>query len=300
MGVFLLVIATLVVGSTAAIAATSADATVAPFYPRLVQMAEQGDPYARDFLQRVDALIARRGAPGAVNERWVEQRDRVGSVQVNVVGIEPFYLKIYNNITFQSHDHIRDYIIAREQALDRIVSSNPGGSVEVSISLHDYTPLNEVWRLKHAYHLNVDQMTLHLFVDGKRHSVLFVGDPVEPDDRQIVNFDAPVHQFETQLWSLLPASALDQQGIHPRNTSFKVSWLRGSLSTVDASLLKDHPAVMLVDPISDFLDQYRNRAVDVRVVQVPHLLSVVETVESLAQLRSQPPQPTPAPLKEGT
>lgn len=36
MGVFLLVIAILVVGSTAAITATSADATVAPFYPRLV------------------------------------------------------------------------------------------------------------------------------------------------------------------------------------------------------------------------------------------------------------------------
>ncbi|MDW8148418.1 MAG: hypothetical protein RMJ48_19245 [Roseiflexaceae bacterium] len=181
---------------------------------------------------------------------------------------------------YQSYDHIRDYIIAREQALDRIILSNPGGSVEVSISFRDYTPLNEVWRMKRAYHLDIDQMTLHLFVDGKRHSVLFVGDPVEPDDRRIVDFDAPVNQVEAQLWSLLPAPALEQQGIHPHNTSFHVSWLRGSLATADASLLKDHPAIMLVDPISDILDRYRDRAVDVRVVQAPNLLSAVETVKS--------------------
>lgn len=249
-------------------------------------------------LRRVDARAACQGTPGVANERWVEQRAYVSGVQVEVVGLEPFYLKLYNNVTFQSHDHIRDYILARERALDRIISSNPGGSVEVSISFQDYIPLNEVWRLKRAYHLDIDQMTLHLFVDGKRHSVLFVGDPVEPDDRRIVDFDAPVNHVEVQLWNLLPAPAIEQQGIHPHNTSFHVSWLRGSLSTADASLLKDHPAIMLVDPISDILNRYRDRAVDVRVVQAPNLLAAVETVESLAELRSQPPQPTPVPLKE--
>ncbi|MCS6841660.1 MAG: hypothetical protein NZ699_16440 [Roseiflexus sp.] len=98
MGIVLLVIATLATGFIAAITSTSA-ATAEPFHTRLVRMAERGDPRARDVLQRVDAHAARRGTPGVANERWVGQRAYVSSVQVEVVGLEPFYLKLYNNVT---------------------------------------------------------------------------------------------------------------------------------------------------------------------------------------------------------
>ncbi|MBO9336841.1 MAG: hypothetical protein J7455_19620 [Roseiflexus sp.] len=296
LGIVLLIVATIVAGITAT--ATSATNEAKPFYNRLVLMAAQGDKRAQDFVRLVDALVARQGSPGVVNERRVEHVTCIGDLQVEAVGLEPFYLKLYNNITFQSHEQIREYIAKREQALANIVSSNPSGNIEVSISLQEYTPLSDVLQLKRTYNLNIDEMTLHLFVDGERHSVLYVSDPTEPDDRRIVDFDASVDQFEEQLWQLLPAPVLEKEGIHAQNTSFKVSWLRGTLPATDASLLSDQQAIMLVDPVSDILDTYKDRAVEVRVVQVPNLLAAIETVEGLSRLSPQLPQPTPMPLRE--
>lgn len=295
LGIVLLIVATMVAGFTAT--ATSTATETEPFYNRLVRMAAQGDKRVQEFVQLVDALMARQGSPGVVNEQRVEHVAHIGDLQVELVGLEPFYLKIYNNITFQSHGQIRKYIAMREQALANLVSSDPSRNVEVSISFADYTALSNVLQLKRNHNLNIDEMTLHLFVDGERHSVLYVGDPTEPDDRRIVDFDTPIDQFETQLWKILPAPVLEKKGIHAQNTSFKVSWLRGTLPATDALLLSNQQAIMLVDPVSDILDTYRDRAAEVRVVQVPNLLAAVEIVEGLSRLSTQLPQPTPMPLK---
>jgi len=262
-------------------------------------MAEQGDKQAQSYLLLVDTLMDRQGNPGVVNERRVEHIANVGALRIETIGLEPFYLKIYNNITFQDHEQIREYIISRNQVLTDLVSGDPSGDVEVSISMQDYTALRDVLQLKREYNLDIDQVTFHLFVNGIRHSVLFVGDPVDLDDRRIVDFDASIDQFEEELWELLPAPVLEEKGIQPQNTSFRVSWLRGTLSATDALSLTKHQTVMLVDPVSDILNKYKDRAVEVRVVQVPNLLAAIETVEGISKLKAQIPQPTPMPMRGG-
>ena len=108
LGIVLLIAATIVAGITAT--ATSATTEAEPFYNHLILMAAQGDKRAQDFVQLVDDLVARQGSPGVVNEQRVEHVTRIGDLQIEAVGLEPFYLKLYNNITFQSHEQIREYI----------------------------------------------------------------------------------------------------------------------------------------------------------------------------------------------
>jgi hypothetical protein len=91
LGIVLLIVATMVAGITAT--ATSAATEAKPFYNRLVLMAAQGDKRAQDFVRLVDALVARQGSPGVVNERRVEHVTRIGDLQVEAVGLEPFYLE---------------------------------------------------------------------------------------------------------------------------------------------------------------------------------------------------------------
>jgi hypothetical protein len=100
LGIVLLIVATMVAGITAT--ATSAATEAKPFYNRLVLMAAQGDKRAQDFVRLVDALVARQGSPGVVNERRVEHVTRIGDLQVEAVGLEPFYLKLYNNTLIAS------------------------------------------------------------------------------------------------------------------------------------------------------------------------------------------------------
>jgi len=262
-------------------------------------MAEQGDEIAQSYLQQVNTLVERQGQRGGVNERRVAQVDTVEDIKVSVEGLEPFYLKLYNQQNFRSRDEIDRYVKTRAETLSRLASDNPHRELVVSVSLQDYTVVNDVWSMSRGHNFDIDQMTLHLFLNGERHSVMFVGDPEEPDDAPIVDFNASVAEFEEQLRSLLPAPVLEEKNINLADVTFKVAWMRGTLPAKDALQLAEHQSVMLVDPISDILDVYTERAVDVRVVQVPHLLSVIETVDATQQVnRDAVPQPTPTPFQE--
>lgn len=296
-GVVLFVVSTLVVNLIAT--TTPSVAQSETFYPRLIDLARQGDEIAQRYLEQVDALVERQGQPGVVNEQHVAQVDVVGDINVAVEGLEPFYLKIYNQQNFQNRDQIDTYIKMREESLIRLASDHPQRKIMVSISLQDYTNIDDVWQMSQEHNLDIDQMTLHLFLDEKRHSVMFVGDPEEPDDGSVVDFSASVTEFEKQLQLLLPASVLEEEDVKPGDITFKVAWIRGVLPVMDALQLAKHQSIMLVDPVSDILDAYTERAVNVRVVQVPHLLSVIETMEAVQQIGQDfILQPTPVPLQE--
>lgn len=288
-------LAVLGIGSSRPIEAQSV-----PIYQRLQEAAVQGDEWARDYLARVNAFLGHQGLPIPPQERQVGSADEASGIRVWVRGHEPFYLKIYNRQEFADLGELQAYVENRRAALTHLANEDLDRQVEVSISLEEYTDVSQVWQLKTAYGLDIDQMTVHLFLNGERHSVMLVGDPKDPGEQPIIDFTESAEAVKTQLRQLASPVSVSEGDPNPYEFEFKVAWMRGKIRAADALELDSERLVMLVDPVSDLSDAYNGRAVDVEIVDVPHLLAIKSRLEVVT---GSPPgsdsvQPTPAPIQE--
>lgn len=272
-------------------------------YQWLEASAANGDEWARDKLAEVKNLQATKGEALPPREDAVAKADVINGARVTVKGREPFYLEIENLPEFQSIDAVYAYVAQRKAALAQLASKNSEREVEVSISPQEHLPLSQMWRLKDANKLDVDQMTVDLFLNGKWHSVMFVGDPKERGEKPYINFNEPADKVEARIKQLMPPPApatkllLDSPGLELR-----ISWVRGKLRAADALRLDSDPSILAVDPITDLLDAYNGRAVDIMVTNVPHLLvtksrlagQVYPVSETKPALSTEQPTPSPS------
>ncbi len=250
-------------------------------YQKLQEAAARGDKWARRYLVQVDTWLIRQGRSVPPQEREVGAVDTVNGIPIWVRGIEPFFLKIYNNQDLDTLNELQMYIKTRQFALSQLVNRNPNRQIEISISLNEYTSVPQVWRLIDTYGVDVDQMTVHCFLRGKWHSVMFVGDPRDPGEQPIIDFDGPAEAVERQLRQLIPSEAFVSNFDNPHDLEFKISWMRGKMRAANAIRLNSEPLVMLVDPISDLLDAYSGYAIDIEVVDVPHLSTIKRRIEMI-------------------
>lgn len=297
LGVVLLMLATLAAFGMAGSKPTEAQSV--SVYQKLREAATQGDEWARSYLAQVEALLVRRGELPPPQERQVGAVEIVNGIPVWVRGREPFYLKIYNRQEFTDLSELEVYGENRRITLAQLVSENADRQFEVSVSFEEYTDVSQVWQLKDAYGLDIDQMTANLFLHGEWHSVMFVGDPKDPGEQPIIDFTESAEIVEAQLRQLVPSEAFAERTPGPSELEFKVSWIRGKMRAADAMKLDSTPSIMLVDPISDLLDAYVGRAVDIEVVDVPHLLAIKSRLEGTTDSSSGSAgvQPTPTPIR---
>lgn len=272
-------------------------------YGYLQGAAAQGDKWAIGKLNEVNAMQQVQGQSGPPQEREVGARDIVNGISVAVEGREPFYLEIDNLPQLTSLGAIDKYIANRKPSLAQLSKRNLSRKIEVSISPQQHMPVTQVWELRDSYKLDIDQMLVDLFIDGKWHSVMFVGDPNDPDEVPYVDFTAPADKFEAQVKQLIPAQTPDKTVLDSPKLELKISWLRANIQAADALDVSSNPAIMLVDPITDILDAYQGRAVEVTVQNVPHLLVEKSRLEETIYQKSAPQsapdttQPTPSPVR---
>lgn len=272
-------------------------------YERLQTAAAQGDEWAISKLAEADAMQQAQGKSGPPQERGVGSRDTVNDISVTVEGREPFYLKIDNLPVLTSMGDMDEYVARRKTTLAQLANQDSGRQVEVSISPQVHMPLAQMWKLRDAYRLDIDQMLVDLFVDGKWHSVMFVGDPNDPGEAPYIDFTASSDEFEAQIKKLIPPKTPDSFAPDLSKLELRISWARAKMQAADALKLNSDPAIMLVDPITDILDAYQGRAIEVRVQNVPHLLVEKTRLESTSGQDSAPlsppgvAQPTPAPVR---
>lgn len=269
---------------TAPDTATSAgQQTAETLYGKLQRLANEGDEQASAYLVRLHDYLQRKSQPVPPVEEKIGSKNLVNGATVVLQGHKPFYLKLYNESPISSLAELETYISTRSQALTQLVEMNPDRALEVSVSFHDHLDLERVWGLKETYQIDIDGMTVQLFVGGAWHSVMFVGDPVEPDDRSYINFETPVAAFITQLASLMKTASDGEAMPDPSKVVFKADWIRATMPANHALALNSLSEVTLVDPISDFLDSASEQALDVIVVDVPNLRAKREVLQTLSQ-----------------
>lgn len=266
-------------------------------YHKLQEAAAQGDEWARSYLVQVDAFLNGQGKLPPPQEKQIGALDTVNGIRIRVRGHQPFYLKIYNHQEFSDLRGIEAYIATRRATLNQLTKQNPDRQIEVSLSPNEYTELSQVWQLKDIYGLDIDEMSVNLFLHGKWHSVMLVGDPKDPGERAIIDFTEPIEVVETSLRKLVPPRAFSEAIPDPSALKFKVGWIRAKMRASNALSLNSSSLAMaiVVDPITDLLDTYQGRAVEIRVVEVPHLL---EKRNHLKVSAPAAPRPTPTPIRE--
>lgn len=296
LGVALFVLATLAIFGMTGTKPTEAQSM--SVYQKLQEAAAQGDEWARGFLAQVDAHLKRQGRLMPPQEKEIGATDTVNGIRIGVKGHEPFYLKIYNSQEFADLGELEAYIANRRATLARLASENADRQIEVSISPKEPTDLQQVWQLKDAYRLDIDEMIVSFFLHGKQHSVMLVGDPKDPGEQPMIDFTAQAEVVDARLRQLVPYQVFSE-GV-PGPDQLKIVWIRGKMRAADAMALDSTPSIMLVDPITDLLDAYYGRAVDIRVVTMPHLQAKRSHLEGITYPPSKPAlgRPTPTPIRE--
>lgn len=218
-------------------------------------------------------------------------KDRVNGTTIVVNGCKPYYLTLYNEPELPDLAALETYVATRKQTLKQLVEADPNRVLKLSISFNSHTALDTLWQFKATYGIDIDEMTLHLFVGDQRHSAMFVGDPREPDDRSYINFDTSLADFTTQLRTMISPPS-NQVGAVSNNLSdsakvvFKVEWIQAKIQADKALELSHMDNVLLVDPVSDFFDNYVDQAMDVVMVDLPNLHARREVLQALHQLNS--------------
>ncbi len=269
---------------------------------KIERAAAQGDPLAQDYIERLDGYLADEEGAAIPQQEEIGEVVSVGGATVAVNGLTPFYIKLYNQTPLATDDQIDEYIQTRSQTLKQLVERNSDAQLEVSVSFRDYTDLDALWQMKRQFEMDVDDMTVHLFLDGERYSVTYMADPKEPDDVAYIDFETSVEEFKEQLKDLMPSASFAEDGIaaalSPSDFNFKVDWLRASLPADIALEVNAQDSVMLVDPVTDLREQYESRVLDVFVVDVPNLHAARQ--QAAIEVPAQPVEanPTPDPTKE--
>lgn len=267
-------------------------------WAKLQKAAADGDQWAQGYLDRVKVFLRSRGLQDPPKEKQVLAGDAVNGTRIWFKGLEPFYLKIYNRQEFANVQELDAYITNRKEALTRLARENPSRQIEVAISFSTHTELAKVWELRDDYGIDVDEMLVYIYLRGKKHSVMLVGDPKDPGERSYIDLTQPLDPTKSRPRELLPAQVFRKKGNRAGELEFRVSWIRGKLLAANAEGVDTLASIMLVDPVSDLLDQHHGRAVDVKVVDVPHLLEAKSDLENRPQRGPISAQPTPLPRQE--
>jgi hypothetical protein len=198
----------------------------------------------------------------------------VGGASLFVEGLEPFYLKIYNYPQIDALDELSTYIEARQASLRQLANRDPQRQIEVVISPSDYMEMEALLDLAVSHQIKIESLALEVFLNGRRQASTFV-------ESSLVDFTLPLEDIKSGLHRLVPNHApTGAANLLASESEFKVTALRGKISAADAVALNNHEAILLVDPITDLLDKYNNRAFDINVIDMPYL---VETQRRLQE-----------------
>ena len=129
---------------------------------------------------------------------------------------------------------------------------------------------------------------------------MLVSGPKEDGEKPYIDFNTSLTDFEQQIRKLVPTQNVDQSANlkmvqNPGRFEFRVGWVRGKMAANKALELNSNANVMLVDPISDYAEQYKQQALDVIVVDVPNLHSLRTQIEIGKPKPPAKPVPTPDP-----
>ncbi len=264
------------------------EAQTRSLYAILQAAGADGDEEAAHDLSRLHESLSRRRLAIPPEERDLQGVEEIGGARIRLRGREPFALKLYTEPQLTTLTAIERYVSAREQTLRELVDEEPSRRIEVSISPSDYLPIETLWRLKVEHGLDIDAMLVAFYVAERRHSFMWVSDPREAGEPAAIDFEQPVDMVRARLLDLIPDRALAEEGISPEQLAVRVAWVQGTVRATEAVRLHEDPLIMLVDPISDILDAYQGRALEVEVVGMPQLLIEREILRGGTRGRSGP------------
>lgn len=285
-GIGLLLLGTMLVIDSAG----SHSATASPdksVYGKLRELATTGDKEAQEYLARVDAYLRSKGQSGPPQEANIAEAGMVGQTKVRVKGRAPFGVKLYNEPEFKSTSDIAAYANTRKAALKRLAQEQPDREIEVSISPSEYVDFATMWKLKEGHGLTVEGVTVSFFRkgSGEYDATMYIG---EQDSRKKSSSDLnqSAGDVEAQVRALIPPTRPGGTRVTPsEEVEAKVTWVRGKMRADKAVQLDADPAVLLVDPITDLVDPHKGRAMEVQMVDVPHLLTKKKELEGNLSLR---------------
>ena len=215
---------------------------------------------------------------------YVDEQVSVNGLALRVRGFKPSHLKVSNVPRLATQEDIDLYVAKRRQDLTQLAQQSPDREVEVLISPSRKLFLEDFAEQVSEHRLALDALSLDLFIGEQwSHTVSF--------DRhtKMVDITADpkaIAERVIEIESLAPRphpkpGVASVPAVDPENSKVAIRFVRGRLSTQAAATLQQDPAILLVDPITDIKDLFRDDARKVTVTEMPQLY-----VEQAALLRS--------------
>lgn len=187
-------------------------------------------------------------------------------------------VKLYNRPVMRSIQDIEQYVQNRKRVLEFIALKTPERLVDVAISPSAVVGLERFWTLKQKHGVEVDNISLDVFTDGKWTSMVWIGKDSN------VDFNAEVSQFIQQLKSLAPKPTPEMRAagmnlFDPEKSMFALRYVRAKMIAKDALALQAESVIRLVDPTDDLMEAFVGKAPEVKVIDMPHVYVVQNFLE---------------------
>lgn len=251
-----------IVVAIAGLAATSPTEALDPsgrIVTNLQAAAERGDRRAQAALDDLKSYAAVHGLDLArlVSGEVAEGRS-AGRVTLRAQGTAPFWIDVYQQVTFDQAYTVRSYV-AERRAASLMLSG--GAFHRGRLSMNDYAPLTRLCDVRDAVRASIGDADIDVWFGAKWVSRVGVG----PDRADF--WAQSCAAIESQLRALLAEAHADE----PLATLVDELRLTIHSATVDvagdsvAALLAE-PDVLLFDPQDDLLASWSGRASHVRLV----------------------------------
>ena len=263
-------------------------------YEKLVESAQRGNLDAEKELEKLNVFLEKNDIKHEeIKEELIQKAIKINDTNVSIVGLKPYYLKIYNTdagklLTQKSLD---EYIAKRRKALEKIISQNPEETIEVNVSVSKELNLEQFYKISNKYGLTIEQITLDKLVDEKWQGTIIVGN----DWRNLFDFSsAETIQKQLEERANKALSLLGQSG----TLTFNLLDAKGKIVVKNAIALQNDPMILLIDPIDDLKKPFINQAADVKVMGMPSIFAIKRSLSGQSPGPSKILTGSPVPFKK--
>jgi hypothetical protein len=217
-------------------------------------------------------------SPSFVNKK-VDRIATLGNLSVRLKGIKEQYLKVYNSPKLNSQEEMDSYISERQSKLAEMAESNPERQIEVAVSPARKLSLVDFGDICKRNDLAIEELSLDIFVDGKWERMVWFDKTTALLD--ITQDAQTLTRRILEIESSRPAAPMDSASDKPtsdpapplpvQQATVSLRFARGLIKTASALRLQQDKVLLLVDPVTDLQDAFKDEAKEVRVKQMPHL-----------------------------
>lgn len=198
-----------------------------------------------------------------------------GTARAKVVGLAPFFVKIHNVEKLRDEGQIRAYVARRSAALAGLTRNNPGQLVTVALSPSERLSLASFVALRDKYGLILTELSLDVVIDGRWDRMTWARENTTGHGTQLDFSSSAQHIRDELLDPIVNGPLARNETLQSRtdlaSATFEVRYAVGRLSAERAHTLQSEPAIALVDPFDDLLQQVAGRAMNTRVVDMPQV-----------------------------